>query len=120
MKYAVIFLCAGLVPAPSFGQSKNAYGAGMISCAEWTQYRQTNDKPNAYQVQAWVDGYLSGLNLAAHGDPDFLIGKLKSVPLYAWIDNYCQSNPLDPVATATFKLRKELLRRVSSPGDQAH
>src|SRR5215831_14085605 len=40
------------------------YGAGTISCAEWQKYRTSDDRPNTFQAEAWVDGYLSGYNSA--------------------------------------------------------
>jgi hypothetical protein len=88
------------------------YGAGLVSCVEWQKYRTTpRDQPSSYQVEAWVDGFLSGWNQAEEREPDFLPSKIYSAAFYAWIDNYCGANPLDGVATAAFALRKELLAR---------
>lgn len=86
------------------------YGAGTISCAEWQKYRVANDRPHAIQAEAWLDGYLSGYN-SASDDIDFLDSKPNTVALYAWVDNYCASNPLDSLIVAAFKLRKELQSR---------
>ncbi len=62
-------------------QNKMYYGAGSISCAEWLRYRSTGNKPNSYQAQAWMDGFLSGYNVADDG-ADFL-APLKPVAIYA-------------------------------------
>jgi hypothetical protein len=91
-------------------EHKMVYGAGMISCGEWQQYRSTGDKPGSYQAQAWIDGYLSGSN-AAGSDADFLAAKTSSVAYYSWIDNYCGQHPLDLLVQAVMFLKKELLSR---------
>jgi hypothetical protein len=70
-----------------------AYGAGMVTCAEWQQYRTTGNKPAALQLQAWVDGFLTGFNMAI-SDADLLAPKPESVAYYTWIDNYCSQKPL--------------------------
>jgi hypothetical protein len=56
----------------------------------------------------WVAGYLSGLNLKSDFDG---VAGTDFNGLMAWIDNYCRSHPLDPVATAAFKLMDELQSR---------
>jgi hypothetical protein len=47
------------------------YGAGMVTCAEWQQYRSNQNsnqnKANAFQLQAWIDGFFSGYNTASEG-----------------------------------------------------
>jgi hypothetical protein len=91
-------------------ENKMVYGAGMISCGEWRQFRSTGDKPNSYQAQAWIDGYLSGSNASGDG-PDFIAPKPTDVAYYAWIDNYCAQNPLNSLLEATFRLKKELASR---------
>jgi hypothetical protein len=57
---------------------------------------------------AWVVGYLSGLNMRADHDA---LAEPDLNGLLAWIDNHCRANPLDTVATAAFKLFKELQSR---------
>jgi hypothetical protein len=86
------------------------YGAGTVTCAEWQQYRTTGNKPATFQLQAWIDGFLSGYN-AASNDTDFIAPKPESVAYYAWIDNYCSKNPLDEVMQAVFALKNELTSR---------
>lgn len=86
------------------------YGAGTVSCGEWQKYRLSGDKGNTYQLQAWIDGYLSGYNVASE-DVDVLASKPSSIAFYAWIDNYCGSHPLDILVVAASALRKELTDR---------
>jgi hypothetical protein len=91
-------------------QNKMVYGAGMITCGEWQQYRSSGNKPGSYQAQAWIDGYLSGSNASGDG-PDFIAPKPSDIAYYAWIDNYCGQNPLDSLLVAAFRLKRELLSR---------
>jgi hypothetical protein len=100
-----------IVPRPSFGHRRRAvYGAGLVSCGQWQQYRTTGDKANSFQLEAYIDGFLSGYNLASAG-PDFLKSKPAAVSFYIWIDNYCRDKPLDAITQAMLALRDELLAR---------
>ena len=87
------------------------YGAGMVTCAEWQQYRKAGNKPAELQLQAWIDGFLSGYNTASN-DTDFIVPKPESVAYYAWIDNYCSRNPLNKVMQAVLALKNELTSKV--------
>src|SRR4051794_14932789 len=71
-------------------------GGGMVSCGDWMSFRDPaqNKLAERYQAEAWVDGFLSGTNLAGT-PPDFLASRPSSRGMYAWLDNYCRSNPLD-------------------------
>jgi hypothetical protein len=107
----LLLVCIGLFsPQPAFSGDKLIFGAGTISCAEWQKYRLSDDKPNIYQAQARVDGYLSGYNVASE-DADLLLSKPSGIALYAWIDNFCVARPLDALAAAVTSLRKELSAR---------
>lgn len=86
------------------------FGAGLLSCGEWQKFKATNDRASLFQMQAWVDGFLSGQNLMSEA-PDILVDKPNSTAFYAWIDNYCAANPLDSIAQASVKLRIELESR---------
>jgi hypothetical protein len=97
--------------AASAAGDKAFYGAGMISCAEWVRYRAIGDKPNSYQAQAWVDGFLSGYNLADDENVNFLEPSQSTIASYAWIDNYCGPKPLDKLVQAVIALKNELLVR---------
>jgi hypothetical protein len=94
----------------ALAQFRAYYGAGTVSCAEWSRFRTTGDKPNSFQVEAWIDGYLSGSNVFDPG-ADFLQSQPKSIALYAWVDNYCGSRPLDQIVQAASALRRELQSR---------
>jgi hypothetical protein len=106
---------------PAYGD-RMVYGAGMVTCAEWQQYRSAGrtvslqdrdalqNRIGALQLQAWIDGFLAGYNLASQG-PDFIAPKPESVAYYAWIDNYCSRNPLNKVVDGAEALKEELTTR---------
>src|SRR5215472_4732824 len=67
----------------------------------------TRQKKAQHDVQgSWVFGYLSGIN-AENAGVDFLRGK-EPDELMAWIDNYCQRNPVHGITQAINELIKEL------------
>ena len=113
LEFALLASLMGMGDTSAAEGDKVVYGAGMITCGEWQKYRSSGDKPNSYQAQAWIDGYLSGTNGAGSG-PDFLAPKPSDVAYYAWIDNYCAQNPLDRLIRAVWLLKKELVARAPS------
>jgi hypothetical protein len=102
--------------AVSSASSQTVFGAGTLTCGEWQQFRTqaANEKNlgNAYQLHAWVDGFLSGYNIGGTGGPDFLLGSSNGVAYYSWIDNYCSAKPLDHVGQAVMMLVRELKSRI--------
>jgi hypothetical protein len=113
VRVVLLGLAIAAVAAVNEGIARDGtgYGAGTISCGEWQQHRVSGYKSNSYQAQAWIDGFLSGLNMTADSGPDFLVPKPDPVAYYAWIDNYCREKPLDPLAQAALALKKELAAR---------
>jgi hypothetical protein len=83
--------------------------SGMVTCAEWHQYRSTRNKPASLQLQAWIDGFLSGYNTASESK-DFIAPRPESIAYYDWIDSYCDLNPLNRVMQAVMALKAELAR----------
>jgi hypothetical protein len=107
----VVMLVTVILTATSLqvlAQDRLAIGEGATSCGAWTQARQAQSTKAALIAQ-WIAGYVSGSNV--EGDhPDALMG-VDFKGLIDWIDNYCRSNPLDPVVAAAFKLTDELRSR---------
>lgn len=62
---------------------------GQPSCSQWLALTSNSKK-------RWLLGFLSGLNYghaSAHKNHD-LLSKIKSDrEIYAWMDEYCRSNP---------------------------
>jgi hypothetical protein len=110
MRAVILGAALLLVASNAHAEGRIVFGAGNITCGEWLKFRQSDDKPSMFQAQAYVDGFLSGYNMAT-AEPDFLLPEPKAVAFYAWIDNYCSAKPLDVLVQAIFSLRKELSKR---------
>jgi hypothetical protein len=68
-------------------------GVGLMSCGSWTAHRSLN-------AQQWVLGFLSGVGLAGQADAIDPLSGTDAEAVWAWIDNYCRSNPLKQIADA--------------------
>jgi hypothetical protein len=109
------------VTADQFAFGASLMGSGAMRCGEWTRLRTFSDSQTGHvkeltslhQLQAWVDGFVSGVNVAGtDGDwSDFLSSKPKSDALYAMVDAYCRHNVIDSVADAAADTVKELRKR---------
>ena len=86
-------------------------GAGTASCGTWLAHRSPGD-PNSAQFDAWVTGYVTGVNQFADEDGD-VTGHQDSDGMIAWVTTYCTSHPLDKIATAAGHLVLELQKRKS-------
>jgi hypothetical protein len=103
----------------SFGAS--LMGTGAMRCGEWTRLRTFSDSQTGHikeltslhQVEAWVDGFVSGVNAAGAdgGWSDFLSSKPKTDALYGMVDSYCRRNGIDNVADAAADTVKELKKQ---------
>jgi hypothetical protein len=92
-------------------------GFGNKSCGSWIEARRSSNA-TANSFEGWVAGFLSGSNSVIASNPALGIDILEKVSaqsdaqgLWAWIDNYCQTHPLNSVATAADALGGELIRR---------
>jgi len=106
--------------------AQTVMGAGMLSCGEWLRLRSfegsdgqhSREVASDYQMHAWVDGFISGVNLhldpASPKGPDMLASQPSSSAIYAVIDNYCRANPLEPVVAGVLVLIKELRARATA------
>jgi hypothetical protein len=76
-------------------------GEGTETCGSWLQYRSR--APMSFVQEAWVRGFLTGMNAAQSEKND--VGK-GSDPAAEnlWMDNYCRAHPLDTVYTAAVGL----------------
>jgi hypothetical protein len=104
--------------AASVVHAQTIMGGGMRSCGDWLRFRSfesgpknTSEVSSSYQLQAWLDGYLSGFNRAGLGGIDFLASQPSGAALTAWVDNYCRSKPLNVLADAAEALIRELRSR---------
>ena len=103
---AAALLAVFLIGGTAWAQFK-AYSAGVESCGFWT--KTTNDpsagtlgSPKSSFVQ-WTGGYLSAYSQwVEEGSGPVSDSDMHSA--VAWIDNYCQENPLEAVGTAAIAL----------------
>ena len=120
--FFVLAVMATTMAAHSPISGQTVMGAGTISCGEWLRLRSFEgragnfkERASLYQVHAWIDGFVSGINSRIESadpkGPDLLASKPDSVALYAWLDNYCRSKPLNLVGEAVLALAKELESR---------
>jgi hypothetical protein len=76
-------------------------GMGSQSCGTWTAGRRDRQ---ALGSEQWILGFLSGIgyvSLVPNGTNPLEGTDAKGV--WAWVDNYCQTHPLDPIITAGIK-----------------
>ncbi|BDC37783.1 hypothetical protein PTKU15_10800 [Paraburkholderia terrae] len=79
---------------------------GNRTCGQWSARKQNTYI--TFAIEAWLMGYMTGLAVAS-GD-DVLAGT-DADSIYLWMDNYCQSHPLDRVGTGATDLFFELKAR---------
>ncbi len=75
------------------------YGAGKESCGSWTEVKKT-DGPSYWQLTQWVTGYLTAYSLWVEDGSGPVSDNSSAYGPIAWVDNYCQENPLKNVAVA--------------------
>lgn len=106
---AIALLVAALAGGVANAQTSVGYGVNF-SCGDWTSERKTD--PNGIIIKgaiSWVQGYLSGLNLAwSRGKPELLFAIPNPNSLSGWLDNSCRDKPLDKLQDASFSLAADL------------
>lgn len=106
-KIAPITVIFTLLSAIAVAQPVAVTGPGLDSCGEWTRERQQRSN-QAVVSGAWVLGVIVGVRMAEKQN----WGRgIAHEGYFGWIDNYCRANPLDLLATATFRLLDELRKR---------
>lgn len=77
---------------------------GGADCGEWVNGNDKNRTKNA-----WLLGYLSGINMAISKGTYDPLNKINSAPqIYLWMDNYCKANPLKTIREGGLDLYLEL------------
>jgi hypothetical protein len=91
-------------------EGRDYFGVGGQSCGVWVDARKRNE---ARSQGNWVLGYFSALNLwGVIGRDNDALKNVDANAIYHWLDNYCQANPLETIASAVGNLARELDRRV--------
>jgi hypothetical protein len=77
-----------------------------ISCAAWTRSRDNETVRTIYGT--WFRGFVSGYNFGNSAN-QVLLGKMPDPPeLFAYVDKYCQNNPLLAFVAAAGPLVQEI------------
>jgi hypothetical protein len=97
-----VLLTVGAAPAQA---DKTTVGLN-ITCADWTKYDGSRKMWMNY-----INGLLTGWNIAADDEPDFIMPNGQPTAWEAWLTNYCTQNPLDYMFKAVWALHGELLKR---------
>lgn len=105
---AAVIACAPVAQAQKITRVY-VYSYGNASCGDWIAERKA-PAADADVGLAWVLGYLTGIEEGResrriqfrHPDADAIA---------AWVDNYCQANPLDNLFQAAAKLNHDLMVR---------
>ena len=105
MRAALIVMSMVLMTNQVSATDKMLLGPGAASCGRWLEAPQHS----RIIMQAWVQGYVSGINLTESGN-DFLVGT-DARAIVAWLDSYCRQHPLENLATASQSLTYELKMR---------
>jgi hypothetical protein len=106
MRLLLLTMLLTALASPAVSAMKKGFGDGNLSCGAWTQERQSSSQSSSSHVRQWVLGYVSGANYWNEYQ-DFL-GPVDAPAIYAWIDNYCRSNPLEKLIVAADRLVQEL------------
>jgi len=100
-----VALAIALSASPSYGQTI----IGTIDCGQWV-------KKHSPVQNAWLMGYLSGLNTAnARINYDPLGAVTSADQVIVWMDNYCQKNPMSDLYRAAVVLYLELEQKAGGP-----
>ena len=97
-------LIVGFAAHASDTRTFHVVGAGAGACGTWTADRRTPDGVGSHLDGQWVLGFLSAGGYFAGIDP---LRNLDGQAVWAWMDNYCRTNPLVRIIDAAEAFTKE-------------
>jgi hypothetical protein len=105
-----VILCLQIAVADSCN-AFTVLGPGSQGCGEWVIRRADKDRfwVQKLSIEVWVLGFLSGVSTDNKGHD--ILGDVDAESLFLWIDNYCKSNPLQKVESASEALAVELIKK---------
>jgi hypothetical protein len=110
MKKVALAMALVLVHELPLAQGGNT-SFGRPDCGHWLKSQRPGDR-------MWLLGYLSGLNTmwtaASKSNLDVLDALGSAEQAYAWMDNYCQKNPLENLGSGAVDLFIELRKTKAS------
>jgi hypothetical protein len=99
MRFLLLTVLAVALLTGSAEAGYNMMGPGVSSCGVWTSDRREPDSMIARMNISWILGFLSGVGYAGGPESNPLNG-MDSRGVSAWMDNFCQANPLVNIGNA--------------------
>lgn len=110
----MISLMAAMLMVPDAPEMVSVIGVGNRTCGAWTNAAKVGTLADTHlrrEFGGWLAGYLSGLNSTK--ELRELANAKDGNGYVAWVDSYCERNPLDTVFIAASSLVNELIDRES-------
>lgn len=108
-----ILLAALSIPQDAFAEGRAVSGVGAMSCGKYLEIRGSGaDEVRDTIIQAWLQGFLSGSNIARaaiYGDSAPMTTLPDAAAMQAYTDKHCRDNPLESVLRAALLLDQELV-----------
>ncbi len=119
---AVMAVCSYLGSFGALSQEKPNYtivgAAGAASCSSWAESRRDTSKYGftlATGYENWILGYLTGANgILTNEHHADILENAQLDTLWTWLENYCESHPLEHISTAVEHLIVELNRKAET------
>ena len=108
-----LLACGGhfAIPASAREGPASLVGAGEFKCGEYRSHRQFKQDAQVEADVTWIFGWISAYNAYAHPRNDAPTADLDFNFVRQWLDAYCQSHPMNNLATASDALIAELKAR---------
>ena len=94
-----------LLSANASGLPYSIYGSGAQSCGIWVKDRSGE---NHDYHRTWLLGYISGVGAVGSASVSFSLQKTGIEAMIAFVDDYCQKNPLVKIEDAGYALAQAM------------
>ncbi len=79
----------------------SSIGTGGNTCGSWIAARQIPGGEQRLADEQWVVGFLSGVGSMKYATALDPLHGVDAEGVWAWIDDYCRSHPLDHISVAS-------------------
>ena len=101
---AALLIAVLLISGTAWAQQYTVSGVGAESCGSWTAAKEAGyNNMDRTIFWEWANGYLTAYSRWVE-EGSGPVTATRSRGAWAWIDNYCQENPLEGVAKAAEQL----------------
>ncbi len=98
----VALLLSVLLIGSGTAREYSVFGTATKTCGSWTEAKEANLGKRVI-FHEWINGYMTAYSLWVE-DGSGPVNDSEGPGNWAWIDNYCQENPLKTVADAAWWL----------------